>query len=89
MPSKPPRPIGGMTPEQEKAHKKLLEKLPIHNHDSPIGEKQSRTPIRACVVRGRRFSSIVEAAKGMKVSRATIYRWLREDFDPTWGKETP
>lgn len=88
-----------MTPEQAAVHKKLMETLPVRTHhpqDDVIplrvwgqGYKKGIHPKkrRPVVAYGKRYASLVEAAKAIGKSRQRVYQLVMKGQDCFYVKE--
>ena len=74
-----------MTPEQRKAHDRMLAELPVHTHDATPDyvikaekkAKNSRFYPHHCIVEGKEYSSIREAARYLRRSSSVVSYWVK------------
>ena len=74
-----------MTPEQRKAHDRMLSELPVHTHDATPDyvrkaeerSKNSKFDPQHCIVKGKEYSSIREAARDIHKSSSVVSYWVK------------
>ncbi len=59
---------------------RLAAALTVRTHSMsfrPYSERESANHVAACIVRGRRYASLSEAARKLHVCRDTVRRWIK------------
>ena len=68
-----------MTPEQQAAHKRLLSILPVRTIGTPPMAFHGRTKQRRCIVKGKEYKTISEAALELNMARAAVWYWVKKE----------
>ena len=74
-----------MTPEQQKAHEKMLAELPVHTHDATPDyvvkaekkAKKAEFDAQPCIVKGKEYASMREAARDLHRSSSVVSYWVK------------